>query len=323
MIVEPIERFEAHLESRVRRYRGTAPVSDMLLYHFGYGEDRRSARRGKRLRPQIAMRTALAEGAPLEHVLDAAAALEILHNYSLVHDDIEDRDELRHGRPTLWALHGIAQAINAGDAMCAVSFLTLMHAREHLPGDRVLEMVRVVHEAHRVMCEGQASDLQFEDATHVDLDAYHRMIAGKTGALFEASFVLGALAAGAAPPALERYAELGRAYGRAFQIRDDVLGMWASSDATGKVTGNDLARRKWSFPVVWALAQPASAARSVVAEAYALRRTLEPEEVTQVASALVTLGAREAAVRAVAEPIAVVERHPNVALREYLLGTLA
>ncbi len=307
----------------MRRYRGAPPVSDMLLYHFGYGGDGASVRRGKRLRPQIAMRTALAEGAPIDHVLDAAAAIEILHNYSLVHDDIEDRDELRHGRRTLWTLYGVAQAINAGDAMCAVSFLTLTHAREHLPGDRVLDMVRVLHEAHRVMCEGQASDLRFEDASHVDLDAYHRMIAGKTGALFEASFVLGALAAGAEPPALERYAELGRAYGRAFQIRDDALGIWASSDTTGKVTGNDLARRKWSFPVVWALAQPPSPARSIIAEAYALRRALEPHEVTHVASALVTLGAQEAAVRALAEPIAVVERHPSVALREYLLGTLA
>ncbi|MDE2480980.1 MAG: polyprenyl synthetase family protein [bacterium] len=294
----------------------------MLLYHFGYGEDRATIRRGKRLRPQIAMRTALAEAAPLERVLDAAAAVEILHNYSLVHDDIEDRDELRHGRRTLWNVYGVAQAINAGDAMCAISFLTLARASEHLEGARVLEMVRTLHEAHRVMCEGQALDLQFEGATHVDLDAYHHMIACKTGALFEASFVLGAQAAGATDRAVEGYAELGRAYGRAFQIRDDVLGIWASSDATGKVSGNDLARRKWTFPVVWALAQPASPARSVVATAYAAGRALEPTEVERVVEALVSLGAQQAAARAIAEPMAVVERHPSAALREYLLGTL-
>ncbi len=310
------------MEERVAEYRGSSPIAEMLTYHFGYGEDRATIRRGKRLRPQIAMRTALAEGAPLERVLDAAAAVEMLHNYSLVHDDIEDRDELRHGRRTLWNIYGVAQAINAGDAMCAISFLTLMRASERLEGARVLEMVRVLHEAHRVMCEGQALDLQFERATQVDLAAYHHMIACKTGKLFEAAFVLGALAASTSPDDVARYAELGRAYGRAFQIRDDVLGIWASTDATGKVTGNDLARRKWTFPVVWALAQQPSAARSTVADAYAAGEALDAPTVTRVVDALISLGAQQAAERAIAEPMAVVRRHPDAALRTYLLGTL-
>ena len=99
----------------------------MLLCHFGYGEHG-PARRGKRLRPQLLMRVALGEGAPLERALDAAVAVEILHNYSLVHDDIEDGDRLRHGRRTLWSAYGVAHAINAGDAMCALSFASLTSA---------------------------------------------------------------------------------------------------------------------------------------------------------------------------------------------------
>jgi geranylgeranyl diphosphate synthase, type I len=316
------EAFESHLHQRVASYGGSSLISDMLFYHFGY-EPHGPARRGKRLRPQILMRAGLAEGATLEATLDAAAAVEILHNYSLVHDDIQDHDELRHGRRTLWSSYGIAQAINAGDAMCALSLLTLARASEHLPEARVVRMIATLHDAHRVMCNGQSLDLEFESATHVDLERYHEMIAHKTGALFEASCFLGAHCAQASGETVRTYGALGRAYGTAFQIRDDMMGIWATEDRTGKVVANDIARRKWSFPVVWALARPASPARNAIARLYSQARALEPAEVEQVVDALDVLGAREAAQQAVAEPMAVIERHPNRALRDYLLETLA
>jgi geranylgeranyl diphosphate synthase type I len=294
----------------------------MLLYHFGYAPHG-PARRGKRLRPQIVMRAATSEGADLDDALDAAAAVEILHNYSLVHDDIEDRDELRHGRPTLWSGYGIAEGINAGDAMCALSLLTLARATRRHPASRAVAMIGVLHEAHRVMCDGQSLDLQFERAQHVDLADYYHMIGCKTAALFEAACFLGAHCAAADAAAIRSSGELGRAYGMAFQIRDDLLGIWASVDMTGKVVGNDLARRKWTFPVVWALAQPDSPAREVISSAYRSDRVLDPAELERLVLALEEVGAKEASMRAVAEPMAVVERHPNRALRDYLLGTLA
>ncbi len=294
----------------------------MLSYHFGFGPHG-PARRGKRLRPNMVLRAALDEGAAIEDAIDAAAAIEILHNYSLVHDDIEDRDELRHGRPTLWSVYGVAQAINAGDAMCALSFLSLTASAARLPSATVVAMVVDLHEAHRTMCDGQSMDIEFERAAFVGLADYTRMIEMKTAALFEAALVLGARCAGAGDATVSAYRELGRAYGRAFQIRDDVLGIWASADATGKISGNDLARRKWTHPVVWALAQSPSAARSVVEAAYGRGVPLTPDEVTAVAEALESLGAREAAMRAAAEAMAVLERHPKAALREYLLETLA
>lgn len=320
-MIEQKERFEVHLEGLIRDYRGSKQVADMLFYHFGYG-DHGPARRGKRLRPRLLLQVAQAEGAAADDALDAAAAVEILHNYSLVHDDIEDGDELRHGRRTLWSVYGIPQALNAGDALCAISFLVLMNAAHRHPGERVLRMVRALNEAHATMCDGQSLDLAFERASAVDLAEYHRMIGAKTAALFGASSELGALCAPCDDQSVLRYRELGRAYGLAFQIRDDVLGIWGTLDKTGKITGNDIARRKWTFPVVWALGQARSAARDRIAKAYAEAEALDGSTVTEVIGALDDLGAREAANAAIAEHLAVVERHPVASVREFLLGSL-
>jgi geranylgeranyl diphosphate synthase type I len=293
----------------------------MLLRHFGYGAYG-PARRGKRLRPQMVMRVAAGEGAPLERALAAAVAVEIFHNYSLVHDDIEDRDELRHGRPTLWSACGVAKAINAGDAMCALSFLSLEHSAEHLDAGRVLQMIGILHEAHAVMCEGQSLDLHFETERHVGVERYHRMIACKTAQLFDASCRLGAHAALCDPQTIAGYGAVGRAYGLAFQILDDVSGIWSTLDQTGKMSGVDIARRKWTFPVVWAISQARSPARDAVADAYAMGRPLDSGEVERVVAALDVLGARQAARRAAAEHVAVIERHRNQELRDFLLNTL-
>jgi geranylgeranyl diphosphate synthase type I len=262
----------------------------MIRYHFGYDEPGKS-RAGKRLRPQLLLRTALAEGGAVECALDAAVAIEILHNYSLVHDDIEDGDELRHGRTTIWKRFGVAHGINAGDALCAISYLTLLHEEAVVPPDRVVEMLQVLHEANLRMCEGQGLDIGFESSSSVSMPQYLEMIAGKTGALFAASCELGALAAGAHPERANAYGRLGRAYGLAFQIRDDVLGTWGATDVTGKPSGADIARRKWSFPIVWALGTPPSHDREIVARAYR-DGNLDPDRVGSVIAALERLGAR-------------------------------
>jgi len=293
----------------------------MLSYHFGYGADA-PARRGKRLRPRLLLEVARAEGAPAGAAHDAAAAIELLHNYSLIHDDIEDHDELRHGRATLWARYGLPQALNAGDALCALSFLTLADAARHHPAERVLRMVRVLHEAHAVMCDGQSLDLAFEGATDVGLESYNAMIGAKTAALFGAACELGALGGAADDETVARYRETGRAFGLAFQIRDDELGISGTSDTTGKTAGNDIARRKWTFPIVWALNGAASPARDRIAAAYAGKEPLDAAAVTAVAEALHETGAIEAARRAVAEHLSVVERHPPGNVRDLLLGSL-
>jgi geranylgeranyl diphosphate synthase type I len=176
----------------------------MIRYHFGY-DSLEKTKSGKRLRPQILLRTALEEGGSVECAIDAAVAIEILHNYSLIHDDIEDGDELRHGRTTTWARYGLAHGINAGDALCAISYLTLLHEEALVP-NRVVEMLHVLHEANLRMCEGQGLDISFETNSSVTMPQYLEMIAGKTGALFSASCQLGALAAGCDSERADAYA---------------------------------------------------------------------------------------------------------------------
>jgi len=285
---------EAHLARTLERHRGSSPIYEMIRYHFGYDVPG-ATKSGKRLRPQLLLRTALEEGGRLECALDAAVAIEILHNYSLVHDDIEDGDELRHGRTTIWSRFGVPHGINAGDALCAISYLALLHEESVVPCNRVVEMLHVLHEANLFMCEGQGLDIGFETSSVVSMAQYLEMIAGKTGALFSASCELGALAAGAELPRAKAYARLGRAYGLAFQIRDDVLGTWGTTDVTGKPSGADIARRKWSFPVVWALETSPSPERDVVARAYARQTRLDADGGGDVIAALERLGARDAA----------------------------
>jgi len=311
-----LERFEQALESTVSILlspMGDSPIGEQVRWHFGIGAGDRGPRRGKRLRPRLLLHTAFEEGGTFERAIDAAIALECLHNYSLVHDDIEDHDELRHGAQTLWSRYGIAHGVNAGDSMCAVSYLALLRNTARVPIERIGAMMQTLHAANLAMCAGQGYDIGFESAPLVSMREYHAMIDGKTAALFGAACELGARAAGVSDARALAYGELGRCYGRAFQVRDDVLGTWGSPEETGKPSGSDIARRKWSFPVVWALGGEPSAARDAIARRYARATTLGSEDVGAIVGALDELGARRAADDAcdahLREADALAERH--------------
>jgi geranylgeranyl diphosphate synthase type I len=275
------EMFEEYLERVLDDAAAHNANGALIREHFGLGDP--TAKRGKRLRPRILLAVAESEGADGSPALGAAAALELLHNFSLIHDDIEDGDEMRHGRPTLWARHGIPAALVAGNAMSALAYITLIDGSSSLPSSTVVLMERCLQQAHFRMCEGQSFDIGFETATFVTFEEYVRMIEGKTAALLRAACELGALAA------------VGRAYGLAFQVRDDVLGTWGRTAETGKPSGADIRRRKWSFPVTWALSGPPSADRSIVADAYATIGSLGDDHAARVIAALERLGARDAA----------------------------
>jgi geranylgeranyl diphosphate synthase type I len=287
------ELFESYLERVLDAAAANNANGALIREHFGLGDP--TAKRGKRLRPRILLAVAESEGADGAPALGAAAALELLHNFSLIHDDIEDGDEMRHGRPTLWASHGIPAALVAGNAMSALAYITLIDGSSSLPSATVVRMERCLQQAHFRMCEGQSFDIGFETATFVTFEEYVRMIEGKTAALLRAACELGALAAGNDPERAAAYGRVGRAYGLAFQVRDDVLGTWGRTEETGKPSGADIRRRKWSFPVTWALSGPASADRSIVEDAYSTIGTLDHDHAARVIAALERLGARDAA----------------------------
>jgi geranylgeranyl diphosphate synthase type I len=305
------DAFEGYLERAVDRIDATSPTKALVRAHFAF--DDASAKRGKRLRPRILVAVAETEGADAEAAFPAATAVELLHNFSLVHDDIQDRDELRHGRPALWVRHGIPAALTAGDAMCALSYLALLDTPAAIDPQRVIAMTTCLHRSLYALCAGQGADIGFETSPSVTFSEYLAMIEGKTAALFAASCELGALAAGAPPERAAAYGRMGRAYGLAFQVRDDILGTWGTPAETGKPAGADIRRRKWSFPVAWAMYGPPSDDRDTVARAYASIGELDETTANGVIAALERLGAHRAADEAcdayIAQAAAVATQH--------------
>lgn len=240
----------------------------MMRYHLGWADERldpADAPTGKRLRPLIAMLVAEALGVPGAHAIPVAVALELLHNFTLVHDDIEDGDATRHHRPTLWALWGEPQAINAGDGMHVLAHLVLLEAvTAGVAADVVVTLARRFALASLVVTEGQHLDLAFVGTENVSAGTYLDMIARKSAALIACAAAMGAELATAPPEVVEAMQAFGHALGLGFQVRDDVLGMWGSPEVTGKPT-SDLARRKKTLPTLYALGRVPEADRRAIA----------------------------------------------------------
>ncbi|HNB50937.1 MAG TPA: polyprenyl synthetase family protein, partial [Anaerolineales bacterium] len=242
----------------------TAEMHHMIAYHMGWeGEGAGPKAQGKRIRPLLVILSygaALPNTAPLPpdtwHVpLPAAAAVEILHNFSLIHDDIQDNSPLRRGRPTVWQKWGIAQAINAGDAEYTLAYTAMMGLGKTTASAIALEAVNVLQKTCIALTQGQYLDMSFETRPSVTLDEYWTMIGGKTAALTAACTELGALIADVDDATRAGYREFGRYLGLAFQVQDDLLGIWGDAALTGKSTESDLVAGKKSIPVVYGLAQ--------------------------------------------------------------------
>jgi geranylgeranyl diphosphate synthase type I len=244
------DNVEAALAAAIHRYDGASPVTEQLHHHFGYLD--RGGTPCPRARMQLVVEVAAAEGGSETDALDVGAAVEVLHNYSLVHLDIEDHNVTREGRAAVWQRYGVAHGINAGDALCALAYLEVLTGSDRRPPERTLLMTHVLQDANYAMCAGQAADIAFDRAERVDLDTYLAMVENKTGALYGAACQLGALDAGADEERARAYARLGRTYGIAVQIAADSLGA---------------SRRRWTYPAV-AAASPGAADAAVVARAY-------------------------------------------------------
>jgi len=241
---------------------GVARHYAMLQYHMGWLDTElvpASAPSGKRVRPMLCLLACVAAGGDPSQALPAAAGLELLHNFSLIHDDIEDDSLTRRHRPTVWALFGLPQACNAGDAMFSLAHLAFFRLPERgIQSASALRALQVFDETCLRLTEGQFLDMSFESRVDVTVDEYFAMIAGKTGALLGAAPEIGALVAGAEPEIAATYRRFGRALGRAFQLQDDVLGIWGDEMQTGKSAASDILSKKKSLPVVYALSGQAA-----------------------------------------------------------------
>ena len=256
----------------------------MIAYHMGWeGEEAGAAAQGKRIRPLLVLLSTAAAGGNWQAALPAAATVELLHNFSLIHDDIEDNSPLRRGRPTVWHKWGIAQAINTGDALYALANLTLCRLAETASPGIALQAARLYHQTCLHLTQGQYLDLAYQSRANLRVEDYWPMIGGKTAALLAACTGLGALAAGADESELQAYSEFGRLLGLAFQVQDDLLGIWGDVFLTGKSTESDLVEGKKSLPVLYGLEKGAAFAErwqrgpASLEEAPALAALLEDE----------------------------------------------
>jgi geranylgeranyl diphosphate synthase type I len=256
---------EAHLQEVVDLAAGdglTVEMRAMLAYHMGWeGEGAGETARGKRVRPLLVLLVAAAAGGDWSAALPAAASVELIHNFSLLHDDIQDGSPLRRGRPTAWKLWGIPQAINAGDAMFTLAQEALLGLEAHLPARDVLRAARILQATCLALTQGQYLDLSYEARGDLTLEAYWPMVSGKTAALLSACTELGALAAGAGARRCDAYSHFGRDLGLAFQALDDLLGIWGNAALTGKSAESDLVAGKKSLPMLYALGRDGPFAR--------------------------------------------------------------
>ena len=249
---------------------------NVLRYHLGWvdrqGQPAASpASQGKALRPILCVFACEALGGDPALALPAAAALELIHNFSLIHDDIQDHGYERRHQPTVWSLWGAPKALVAGNAMqCLGDLSALTSARVGAPAAVALQVSGILTESYLEMIEGQCRDLVFETRTTINADEYLEMIALKTGALIRSAVEIGSLLATEDSATTAAFANFGSYLGRVFQIRDDFLGIWGDEKTTGKSADGDLRQRKKSFPVVYALQNSLGPARQELLRIYSV-----------------------------------------------------
>ncbi|WP_441245435.1 family 2 encapsulin nanocompartment cargo protein polyprenyl transferase [Kitasatospora sp. McL0602] len=290
--VELLARTKAVVDPALREAVGSMPEAMRRLsgYHFGWWEadgTPSEAGSGKAMRPALVLAAARAVGGDAAGAVRAAAAVELVHNFTLLHDDVIDRDPTRRHRPTAWRVFGATGAILAGDAMHSLALRVLAEDGHPASPAAVRRLADCVVE----LCEGQQSDCSFEQRSDVSLTECLAMAGAKTGALLGSACAIGALYGGGDEQAANALEAFGREIGLAFQLIDDLIGIWGDPAVTGKPVGADLAARKKSLPVVFAL-ESGTAGGAELAALYGLDRPLTPEELLTAAAAVDRAGGR-------------------------------
>lgn len=260
-IPAPFQRYRSELEAELKATVGneTIPLYTMIRYHLGWTDEHGHSTEGspgKLLRPTLCLLACEAVGGNWRLALPAAAALELTHNFTLIHDDIQDRSKERRHRPTIWKIWGIAQGINAGDGMWAISQLALHRLQQNgFPPEKTIAASRLLSETCLRLCEGQYLDISYQSHPRITIKDYLEMIQKKTAQLFRCSLTLGALLGTGDPVLISRFDSFGKALGLAFQIHDDLLGICQEEKVTGKSSYTDITEKKKTLPIIYAQRQ--------------------------------------------------------------------
>lgn len=300
-----LSSIELELQKQVSRLDQprTKPFHEMLTYHMGWtGEGAGPEAAGKRIRPLLLLLCASAVSSGAEggdetwqFALPAAAAIELVHNFSLVHDDIQDNSPKRRGRDTTWVKWGAPMAINVGDALFVMSNQAIIDLKQNYPAEVVVKAAEILHNTCLDLTRGQFLDMSYEERNDLGVEDYWPMISGKTAALLAACCQIGALLGGADDELQEVYRSYGHYLGLAFQVQDDILGIWGDEAVTGKSAASDLVEGKNSLPVLIGLGK-----KGQFAERWA-RGPIQPGEVEEAARLLAGEGgygeAKEASIQ--------------------------
>ena len=273
---------------------GPPELGNILRYHMGWQDEyghRCRKESGKFIRSSLCLLSCQAVGGNTSQAVPAAAAVELVHNFSLIHDDIEDASYERHHRPTAWKLWGQSQAINAGDATFTLAYLALVGLKQKgIAGEGIVHCAEVLSRACLELCEGQYLDIKYENRLDITVENYLDMAARKTATLFAASTSLGAYLGSENSELVDLFRLFGRALGIAFQIHDDILGIWGAPETVGK-SADDIRQRKKTLPVAYALQSSKGAARERLRRFYS-KKSIEGEDIKEVTEILDDVNAR-------------------------------
>ncbi len=295
----PISQFEPHLNALEAEMKDVFAsregfLYDLLRYHMGW-TDQQGAAQDSPPRPHFQSLLTLvccqAISGGFSQSLPAGAGIEFVHNYTLVHGDVQSNRAVSEERPSVWWVWGPAQAINAGDGLHALGRNTIMRlAQRGIAPERVLPAVTSLDKACLALCEGQYMDLEFQEKLMVTSADYHDMIGRKTGALTGCATELGAIAAGADGEVCAGFQKMGHGLGMAWQISLDVADLWGRSD--DGMTSSNMLNKKKSLPLIYALENASLADKRALGNIY-IKRVLQPEDVSQVIGILDQAGARQ------------------------------
>ncbi|MBS3787416.1 polyprenyl synthetase family protein [Candidatus Bipolaricaulota bacterium] len=269
-------------------------IYDMINYHLGFnGEGSDGNLQGKAIRSSLALYATEALGGDPDDVLPAALSLELIHNFSLVHDDIQDDDRTRRGRPTVQYKWSPDQAINTGDAIKDLALLVMLDRSPDWETDRTLKALRALSNYSLRMIEGQVMDLDYMKRKNVDIDSYLDMICAKTCSLLEGAFHLGGIYSPVGEEEVDKLISFGKYLGYVYQIRDDWLGIWGQPEESGKSVLSDIEEKKRSFPVVFAMQEGQEKEIDRLKELYYSKGKLGEDKVEEVRGILERLDASE------------------------------